>query len=326
MKKTLCALLAVMSFSAAFAQSLDQEIGRKIDRLNQASGRGDIARLSRTEKDELNGLMDRALRVVRDDGRDGIPDDRRPGRDPIPGPFPGPGRDNDNRPGPIGGDWRRNMSYARNEVVAYSDDNCRNVVTEVKASDSCSRLTTIYNNIRVWSISVNGTCLNITDSSMNAKCSDMQVLASSQRVRGSDLELYNDDNCSNKLMDLDPGVDCNALAGVYTGMRIWSIKVPGANCMNITDTSFSGSRCQAYQDGILGMYESDGTRRRANETVELFSDDNCAIKLTDVKQGDNCSALSNIFGGMRVWSIRYRGQCQNITDTSYKPACEMYAR
>lgn len=86
MKKTLSVLLTVLSFSSAFAQSLDQEIGRKIDRLNNASNRGDIARLSRVEKDELNSLMDRSLRVLRDDGRDGLPDDNRR-------PVPGPSRD-----------------------------------------------------------------------------------------------------------------------------------------------------------------------------------------------------------------------------------------
>lgn len=317
MKKTFCALLAVMSFSAAFAQSLDQEIGRKIDRLNRASNRGDIARMSRIEKDELNSLMDRALRVVRDDGRDGIPDDRRPGRDSIPGPIPGPGRD--------GGDWRRNMSYARNTVIAYSDDRCSQQITEVRAHDNCSLINTMYNNVRLWSISVNGKCLDIADTSINRKCEDMRTLAASQQVRSADLELFSDDRCSSKLMDLDPGVDCQALAGVYTGMRIWSIRVAGQTCLDIADTSFTANRCESYQDGIMSTYENDGSRRRASETVELFSDDRCGVKLTDVNRGDNCSALGNIFGGMRVWSIRYRGQCQDIHDTSYIPACERYS-
>jgi len=78
MKKTFCALLTLVSLSA-FAQSLDHSISRKIDRLSSASTNGDIARLSRAEKDNLNNLMDRALQVIR-------ANDYRPG----PG-IPGPG-------------------------------------------------------------------------------------------------------------------------------------------------------------------------------------------------------------------------------------------
>ncbi len=83
MRKLAIALLAMTSFSA-LAQNLDSDIQRKIERLNNLSIRGDISRLSYSEKSELDQSLRSALRIARDQ------DDRRP----IPGPIPG-----GNRPG-----------------------------------------------------------------------------------------------------------------------------------------------------------------------------------------------------------------------------------
>lgn len=84
MRKLAFALLAMTSFSA-LAQNLDSDIQRKIERLNNLSVRGDISRLSHSEKSELDQALKGALRIARDQ------DDRRP----VPGPgpqIPGGGR------------------------------------------------------------------------------------------------------------------------------------------------------------------------------------------------------------------------------------------
>ncbi len=73
------------------------------------------------------------------------------------------------------------------------------------------------------------------------------------------------------------------------------------------------------------MYENDGSRRRGDE-VELFSDDRCLAPVMSVKRGTNCQALDGVFSGQRVWSVRFRGQCVDIQDTTFRPACEGYAR
>lgn len=84
MKKICLAMFAMSTFSV-FAQSLESDIQRKIDRLNNLSSRGDIARLSVSEKMELDQTLRGALRIARD------MDDRRPG--PVnPGPVNRPGR------------------------------------------------------------------------------------------------------------------------------------------------------------------------------------------------------------------------------------------
>ena len=82
MRKLAIALLAMTSFSA-LAQSLDSDIQRKIERLNSLSLRGDISRLSYSEKSELDQNLRSALRIARDmDDRrpPTIPDYRRPSR------------------------------------------------------------------------------------------------------------------------------------------------------------------------------------------------------------------------------------------------------
>lgn len=86
MRKLALAIFAMSSLSA-FAQNLDSDIQRKIERLNNLSLRGDISRLSYSEKSELDQTLRSALRIARDQ------DDRRPG------PGPGPIGNGGGRPG-----------------------------------------------------------------------------------------------------------------------------------------------------------------------------------------------------------------------------------
>ncbi len=109
MRKLAIALLAMTSFSA-LAQNLDSDIQRKIERLNNLSIRGDIARLSYSEKSELDQTLRSALRIARDQ------DDRRPGPD-MGRPGPGPG------PGPIGnGGGRPGRRFETQAVVMVTDN------------------------------------------------------------------------------------------------------------------------------------------------------------------------------------------------------------
>ena len=255
MKTRVCLLLAVLSFSA-FA---DHVIDRKIQRLQKASISGEIDRLSPVERDILNRGLDAALKILRMD------DDRDVGRDNRGDDYRDPGRRND--------DWRRNSSYARNEVVAYTDDSCRSVLTPVTMSDSCGRLNSIFGEQRLWSVAINGKCINTVDTNFRNKCDELQDLASSQSPRSDDLIVYTDDSCRAQLTVLDPGVNCSALGNVLSGSRVWSVKLNG-KCVNIPDTTFSAQKCDGYVDALLSSYENDG-RRRSSESVEMFSDDSC---------------------------------------------------
>jgi hypothetical protein len=85
MKKLALALFAMTSFSV-MAQSLESDISRKIERLGRLAERGEVSRLSVSEKMELNQQLQSALRTLRDN------DDYRPNPGPInPRPTPTPG-------------------------------------------------------------------------------------------------------------------------------------------------------------------------------------------------------------------------------------------
>ena len=91
--------------------------------------------------------------------------------------------------------------------------------------------------------------------------------------------------------------------------------------------SFSPNLCQRYQDAVLADYDNMGNRRRG-DVVEMFADDYCSsnAKVYDVKRGTDCNTLNGVFNGQRVWSVRFRGQCVNINDTTFLPACQSYSQ
>jgi hypothetical protein len=304
MKKSLSLFLTLLSFSS-FADQLDSRINERLQVIQESSNRGEISRLSQQEKKEISESLGGILGIIR-------ADNRRPSPEPQPRPNPG------------GNDWRRNSSYQRNRVVGYSDDHCNAKVTEVAASDECNRLVAVFGSSRIWSVSVNGECANITDTNFASSCRDMKYLASTQQSRTDDLTAYSDDNCSAKITAIDPGVDCQALGPIYSNIRLWSVKIDN-KCVNIPDTFFTSMKCQELQDGVIARYENDG-RRRSGDTVELFSDDNCSAAVTTIRRGDNCSALNGIYNNQKVWSVRFRGQCVNSPDTFFQQACESYSR
>ncbi len=306
MKKTAALFLSVLSLSAV-AQNLSRTISVKIEQLQQAQANGEISRLSESEKQIMNRGLNEALSVIRDNGRPTPrPTDNRP--------------DTNNDPG----QWRRNSSYARNQVQVFSDDRCSRLITEVLPRDNCGRLNSIFGNQNAWSVAVNGKCTDILDTSFANICGSAVRLSSAQAPRSADLTVYTDDRCTANLTVIDPGVDCEALGGVLGNTKVWSVKI-GNSCVDIPDTTFSTNTCNNYQDAVLASYENDGSRRRGDD-VELFSDDRCTNSVMTVKRGTNCQALNGVFNGQKVWSVRFRGQCVDIQDTTFLPACEGYGR
>ena len=311
MKKTIVALLAVVSISSVFAQSLEMEIRRKIDRLAQAGDDRAIARLSRVEKDEMNSLMTRALQVLRDDGRDGLPDDRRD----RPGPGPGPGPR----------DWRRNSSWERNQVIAYSDFSCRTQVTALRGNDDCARLGTIYATQYVGSVNLNGECQQVTMQSFRNSCQNLVNLAAEQKPRTTDMVLFSDFSCRTKVIDIDTGTSCAPLTAVLGSKYIGSVQLAGGVCTQITMRAFNNNNCTALQDAVLAGYENDGRRRRS-ESIEMFSDFSCRTPVTTIQRGDNCQALNALYDNKYVGSINFRGQCVQQQMKSFLNACNELSR
>lgn len=316
MKITLLAVVACISLNV-FADAL---IDQKIERLQRASQRGDIDRLSFSERELVKQGLNQALSVIREDRR----------TNPIPtNPYPNPIPTNP-YPIPDPTDWRRHSSFERNEVAVYTDDYCSasTKITDISPRENCERLSVIFGQSRVWSIKVNGRCVNTDDTTFGRICPELQNLAQSQKPRSEDLIVYSDDYCSPSTITtvIDPGVDCNALGTVMRSTRAWSVRLNG-QCVNIDDRTFSPTLCQKYQDAVLADYDNMGTRRRG-DTVEMFSDDYCSAstKVYDVKRGTSCEALNGVFTNQRIWSVRFRGQCVNINDTTFLPACQTYSQ
>ncbi|MFL5786187.1 MAG: hypothetical protein ACJ76H_16330 [Bacteriovoracaceae bacterium] len=307
MKTTLLAVLACLSFSA-LADSL---IDARLERLQRASQNGEIDRLSYQEKAILKIGLDQAISVLRSDDR----------------PAPRPTPDYRPTPNPIpngNGDWRRNSSYDRNDVAVYSDDRCGVKITDISARENCDRLSVIFGQQRAWSVSINGQCIDINDTTFGDICSEASNLARAQKPRTEDLVAYSDDRCSTRVAVIDPGVDCNALGAVLSQSRVWSVSVNG-QCVDIQDEYFDANTCNSFQNGVLADYDNSGNRRRG-DTVEMFSDDRCGTPVYSVKRGADCQALNGIFNNQRIWSVRFRGQCVDINDTTFLPACQSYAQ
>jgi hypothetical protein len=133
--------------------------------------------------------------------------------------------------------------------------------------------------------------------------------------------MYSDDNCSRALLDIDSQTSCHAWNTVLGGMPVWSIRVEG-RCRNIADRNYTPQVCEQFQHSGNVLQR----RMKQPDAIELFTDDSCARELTHVQRGDDCSAMNGVYGDAQVWSIRFRGRCENIPDTNFPSACQNYSR
>ncbi|HXH29403.1 MAG TPA: hypothetical protein VNJ01_01200 [Bacteriovoracaceae bacterium] len=210
----------------------------------------------------------------------------------------------------------------KNIVIAYSDDYCRNVITELQPRSNCGLLGSVYNARNVWSVSVNGKCSDTPDQSFQNLCAPLSDLSRDQIAVGG-VEIFSDDYCRKPLASVDGRTNCSALGTVLNGGRVWSMKLD-SHCINVADTSMNPRTCMDYKEAVISR--ETAPRDSRDERIELFSDDYCRSALTSVQYGDNCQALSKLLGNERVWSIKFQGRCENITDTNFSNACVNYTR
>lgn len=206
-------------------------------------------------------------------------------------------------------------------VRAFSDDRCTNEVTSLRPADSCSMLQSIFGSQRIWSISLDGQCIDTSDTSFSQACPALSRLSANPPIRNPLVSLYTDDRCSNLLIHLDPSVNYAGLGSIMGGARVWSIKVENT-CIDSPDQAYSDAMTAKLIDSAIQMR----TRTPFGERVELFSDDRCSVPVTHVQPGDQCSLMDAFFSGQRVWSIMFRGRCVDVPDTSFSSACSQYTR
>jgi hypothetical protein len=251
-----------------------------------------------------------------------------PPHNPGPGPFPGPNRPGPG-PGPFPGPNRPGNRGPTNDVRAFTDDNCRNLIGSISERDNCQQLNAVYGRNNVWSVSVNDKCINSADRGFVQSCESLSALSALPKPSlPAVVETYSDDNCKNSIIGIDPEFNCQVYAPFLSSYKVWSVKVED-RCVNTPDAAFTAGLCDQFRDSALSMRAPDrGGRggRGGGEEIQFYTDDHCTVLLTDVQRGDNCSALDTFFRGQKIWSIRFRGRCENISDTTFKPACDLYAR
>lgn len=234
---------------------------------------------------------------------------KRPLLNPVPDPRPFP------IPGP-----RPPHRRPLNEVKVFTDDRCSNFITDIDRNESCERLNNFYGSKNVWSVKVNDRCINTSDTTFSKSCEAVKPLTEEPIPSSNPLvRLYSDDRCQVSVLDLDESINCDVWKGVLGSANIWSVSVSG-RCLNIPDVTFSANTCSRFSRGALSIQ-----RPVAQDAVELYTDDRCQNKIIDVQRGDRCDEMSELFGSLNVWSIKFRGRCENIPDLNFKDGCNKYS-
>lgn len=294
MKLALAMTLFALSFTAlAQSNNIDSQIEMRMETLsNKISNRAEHLRLNPREKQELLEHLKESVKIINLSSSG-------------PGPhYPGPG-----------------TQYG-NAVEVFSDDRCMNLVTPITNRDSCNMLTNVYRARNVWSVRVNNVCYDTPDTSFQDSCSRVQPLVNEPIISQPVVQLFSDDRCTNGVIDLDPAVNYNAWSPVLAGKNVWSVRVEN-RCVDSADTQFTSNLASKLINDALSMRGRPDPRA---EEIELFSDDRCSNSVTTVQRGNSCNALSTFYGSKQVWSIKFRGRCEDISDTTFATACDTYAR
>lgn len=316
MKLALAMTLFTLTFSA-FAQSnnIDSQIELRMETLsNKISNRAEHLRLNQREKQDLLEHLKESVKILNlSSSGPSNPGPQNPG--PGPGPqYPGPSNPGPQYPGP-------GTQYG-NTVEVFADDRCTNLVTPITNRDSCNMLTNVYRSRNVWSVRVNNVCYDTPDTTFQASCSSVQPLVNEPIISQPVVQLFKDDRCTNRLIELDPAVNYNAWTPVIGGQNVWSLRVEN-KCIDIPDTQFNANLASRLVNDALTMRGRPDPR---SEEIELFADDRCTNSVTTVQRGNSCNALSTFYGSRQVWSIKFRGRCEDISDTTFATACDTYAR
>jgi hypothetical protein len=212
------------------------------------------------------------------------------------------------------------------QIIAYSDDYCAAPITELFSTDQCNQLSNALGDSRLWSVKINGQCIDIYDTSFRNKCPSLVALAGVPKPKRNDLELYISDDCSpiTKTVTIGPLTQCQPLVSTLDSKQVWSIKWQG-QCIDTSDISFNMNSCNSYVEATKAVAESRGNDDLPQNTATLFSDDYCKMKISTVNRGSPCATFDKMFNSRQVWSVLFRGQCININDTSFYNACSAYS-
>jgi hypothetical protein len=182
-------------------------------------------------------------------------------------------------------------------VVLYGrSDSCSGeAAAVVRESTRCESL----GNGPVWSVSVNGVCSDVADTTLSAACSKYKgALGEHYQIFGRS------DSCSGEIAAfVNAATDCNSLGNDAA----WSVKKNG-QCRDIRDTTVAEA-CRQFQGGVGPSLTIFGRSDSCSGEVAAF-----------VNAGTTCSSL----GTGSAWSVKVGDECIDISDTTVSAACDTY--
>lgn len=203
------------------------------------------------------------------------------------------------------------LSLASGGVSAQSSfPGGRRMGTVYGSTDSCdpsriievvttrTRCESLDQNASSWSVMINGSCQNITDTNAVSACKAVQAYNAPTVVYGAT------DNCDISKIEsvIYEDTDCSLMSASASS---WSVKVGGV-CQNISDTN--------VRQACVGVQADSAPH------VLYGSTDTCdSSRIIGVLDSyTDCGKFSN---SQSSWSIKVDGVCQNISDTSAPAAC-----
>lgn len=213
------------------------------------------------------------------------------------------------------------MGGPRMQVEAFSDFNCSTRITPVLAHDQCSSLGSVFQSATVSAIRLEGRCIDISNQSFRDLCSSLVNTAQQPATQFVAATLFSDFNCATKIIDVDPNIDYRSLGSVLRGITVSAIRVEGA-CVDVENFGIDSNVLSQLGFAASSMRNPSPY----GETIELFSDFNCATKVTFVSKGDRCDLLDQFFRGKTISAVRFRGQCVDIENVNFAAACSNYSR
>lgn len=127
--------------------------------------------------------------------------------------------------------------YQGPKIELYENDSCYDddLIGIMNSTTDCNRFASSK---RVWSIKVNGQCIDTNDTTAPNACHAFKAMGSQQAVK-----LYHSDTCSDSLVAVvDYTTECERFKGL--GM-VWAIEIDG-QCKDVSDQS-AVKACQSFK-------------------------------------------------------------------------------
>jgi len=212
------------------------------------------------------------------------------------------------------------------EVSFYQSDRCSSSLVGMmkfysdpyRNQQLCADVTS---STAVWGVAFNGTCIDISDTTMANACRLFQP-----HPEGKAVTYYQSDRCTGSVVaHLTFSSDATANREVCrqaergTNTAVWGIKIDGESCIDIVDAPFPAA-CRLFQVASEGVdvtfHQSDRCSGSIVARVTMGSD--------PIANGEICDDLGTQ-SSASVWGVNIKGQgCRDVVDGDLKSICHQF--